>query len=250
MSVVCKLPAIFMKIALRYIIFLTPIIVFGQYPFEKFKAPKYKSLEFIMQENNNIYEYSCAVNSFFSDKENLQVTIHGNTENEKENHIELKSNQISKKYYEEIFLEGADSLFVTDFNGDHLKDLKIICYYKGCGLASLNVRVVYFFQKKNHEFTKIAFDDKMDNNRKERDINGDGNYEIITMTLQEHGYHNYWLFNTYNYKNDNLVCVNEKMNYPIMIQYLLRDNFEISTKISIKTMKKYELKKPEEISIE
>jgi len=120
----------------------------------------------------------------------------------------------------------------------------------GCGLASLNVRVIYFFQKENKEFTKISFDDKMDGNRIERDLNGDGNFEIITMTLQEHRNHNYWLFNVYNFVNDNLICINNKINYPIMIQFLFRENYKITTKITRKEMQKYEIQKPEEILIE
>lgn len=235
---------------LTYFIFLIPTLIFGQYPFEKIKAPSYKSLDFKMKENKNSLEYSCTINSFFDDKSDLEILINGDVNKLNETYLQIKTNQNSKKYLEEIPAQGTDGLYIADFNGDGLKDLKIVCYYMGCGLASLNVRVIYFFQKKNKDFTKIAFDDKMNENRLERDINKDGNFEIITMTLQEHKNHNYWLFNVYNYANDDLVCVNDKINYPIMIQYLYRDNFKTTTKISKQTMKRYEPKNPKGIHID
>jgi hypothetical protein len=162
----------------------------------------------------------------------------------------VKTNLKSKKYFEQIPAQGTDGFYIADFNGDGKKDFKIVCFYMGSGLASMNVRVIYFFQKENNEFTKISFDDKMDGNRIERDLNGDGNFEIIIMTLQEHKKHNYWLFNVYNFVNNKLICVNNKTNYPIMIQYLFRDNYKVTTKITRNDMQKYEIKKPEEIQID
>jgi hypothetical protein len=235
---------------LAYFIFLIPTLISGQYPFEKFKTLSYKSVDFKMKESNNSLEYSCAINSFFNDKSDLEIILKGDINKFNETHLQIRTNRNSKKYIEEIPTQGTNGLYIADFNGDGLEDLKIVCCYMGCGLASLNVRVIYFFQKKDKEFTKISFDDKMDENRLERDINNDGIFEIITMTLQGHKAHNYWLFNVYNYKNDNLVCVNDKINYPIMTQLLFRDNFKITTKISRQIMKKYELKTPEEIHID
>ena len=54
-------------------------------------------------------------------------------------------------------------------------------------------------------------------NKLERDFDGDGNYEIIVQSFQSYGYHNYFLFNLYNYKDGQLVNVNNKTNYPIMV---------------------------------
>ena len=235
---------------LKYTLLIFPILTFGQYPFEKFKSPKYKSLEFKMTEKKNILEYSKIVTSFFNDKSDLEVTINGNFENSKKTYIQVKTKLNSKKYFEEIPTQGTDGFYIADFNGDGKKDFKIVCLYMGCGLASLNVRVIYFFQNENKEFTKISFDDMMEGNRMERDLNGDGNFEIITMTLQDHLNHNYWLFNVYNYANGNLVCLNEKVNYPIMVQFLYIDNYKITKKLSRKEMKKYQLKKPEELLID
>lgn len=235
---------------LKYIIFFFPFLIFGQYPFEKYKKPKSSSLEFKMIEENNVLKYSKDVKSFFNDKSNLEVTINGNTEDLRKTYIEVKTKSKSKKYFEEIPAQGTDGFYIADFNGDGKNDFKIVCYYMGCGLASLNVRVIYFFQKENKEFTKLSYDDKIGENLTERDLDNDGNFEIITMTLQNHKNHNYWLFNLYNFSNANLICVNNKMNYPIMVQYLFKDNYKVTKKLTKKEMKKYELKKPEELLIE
>ncbi|MEO5776813.1 MAG: VCBS repeat-containing protein [Flavobacterium sp.] len=235
---------------LKYIIFLFPILVFGQYPFEKFKSPKISSLEFKMTEKENRLNYSKVVKSFFKDKSDLEVTINGNTQNSKETYIEVKTKLKSNKYFEEIPAQGTDGFYIADFNGDGKKDFKIVCFYMGSGLASMNVRVIYFFQKENKDFTKISFDDKMEGNRIERDLNGDGNFEIITLNLQEYKNHNYWLFNLYNFVNGDLVCVNNKMNYPIMIQFLFKENYNVTKKLKRMEMKKYELKKPKELLID
>ena len=238
-----------MKNYLNFILLL-PFISFSQYPFEKFKAPKYNSLEFKMTEKEDNLNYSKIVTSFFTDKSNLEVNINGNTQNYGKTFITVKTKTENKQFFEEIPTHGIDGFYVADFNGDEKKDFKIVCFYMGSGLAALNVRVIYFFQKENKKFTKISFDDKMEGNRLERDLDGDGNFEIITMQLQGHKNHNYWLFNIYNFENNNLICVNEKFNYPIMVQFLFRENYKITSKLSRKEMKKYALIKPDKILIE
>jgi len=235
---------------LKYTFLLFPIFVFGQYPFEKYKKPKTSILEFESTEKEEALKYSKVVKKFFNDKSDLEVIINGDFHDSKKTHFEVNSNSKSRKYFEEIPVHGTDGLYVADFNGDGKKDFKIVCYFMGCGVASMNVRVVYFFQKSNKEFTKISFDDKFGENMTERDLNGDGNFEIITMTLQNHKNHNYWLFNLYNFVNGNLVCVNDKMNYPIMVQFLFKDNYKVTNKLTKKEMKKYELKKPNELLID
>lgn len=235
---------------ITYFLFLIPAVIFGQYPFEKYKSPSFIAAEFKTKENENTLEYSSKIRSFFNDKTDLNILVYGNLMDSKGTYLQIGTNQNSKKYYEEINPNGIEGLFIADFNGDGMKDVKIVSYYMGSGLASMNVRVFYFFQKQNKEFTKISFDDKMDSNRLERDINGDGNFEIVTQTLKEYSSHSYWVFNVYNFKNDNLVCVNSKMNYPIMIQFLYHENFKISKKISRLQMKRYQFETPDGILID
>jgi hypothetical protein len=175
----------------------------------------------------------------------LSILNYGNL-NDYLKYIEING----RKYFEGIPPQGMNELLGGDFNGDGLKDIKLTVFYMGSGLASLNMRIVYFFQKPGQMFIKVAFDDKQNGNRLERDINEDGNFEIITMTLANYESHNYWTFNAYNFVDDQLVCVNEKVNYPIMVQLLYRDNYEITKHLSRSKMKQFELKEPENLKIE
>ena len=62
-----------MKRIILYFNLLLPTLFFGQYPFEKFKSPKYESYDFKMIENENSLEYSSTLKSFFYDKTDLQI---------------------------------------------------------------------------------------------------------------------------------------------------------------------------------
>ncbi len=148
------------------------------------------------------------------------------------------------------FFEGnlSEPIRIADFNGDGLKDIKLVIPYMGNGLAAENMRVIYLFQRPGKKFVKIAYMDMMPGNRPERDLNKDGNYELVTKTLQEHNAHNYWLFNTYSFNGDKLINVNDKFGYPIMVQYLNRDNYTPAN-IDKNILKKYSLKVPEEYEV-
>ena len=76
-----------------------------------------------------------------------------------------------------------------------------------------------------------------------------GKYEIITMTLKRYLDHNYWTFDLFNIIGDTMINVNNKNNYPIMIQYLFRPNFKITDKISKEKMSEFQSLKPEELVI-
>ena len=142
-----------------------------------------------------------------------------------------------------------DTVYCADINGDSLLDFKILCNYGGCGIASLNTRVIYLFQQKNNTFKKVSYLDMAPERGFERDFDGDGNYEILTMSLDSYQDHSYWTYNLYNYKDGKFVCVNDKFNYPIMIQYLFRQNYAITDKISKEKMKAFAKKTPEYFDI-
>jgi hypothetical protein len=71
-----------------YIIILFSIINFGQYPFEKFKSPKYKSLN-IRLKTECIRIFKDYYFIFFKGKPNL-VTVNGNVGTKKETYIQVK----------------------------------------------------------------------------------------------------------------------------------------------------------------
>lgn len=214
----------------------------AQYDFEKYPSIQYDIYEWENIELEKSIIHKIDIPNFYknSDSLNLKLIYFNNSVQDSEILIS------KQKFYEDIpfTLIGLDSLRIADINGDGLKDLKIISYYMGNGLASLNVKVVYFFQDTNRRFIKIAYDDKMGDNRSERDFDNDGNFEIITMKLQHHKNHNYWLFNIYNFLDNKIMNVNNKANYPIMIQLLNSETFDISNNLSRDEMKVYEIKSP------
>jgi hypothetical protein len=225
-----------------FLIFIS-LSVNAQFPFEKFKAVKYDTYEWETHESKYSVSHNLSIPDFYKKGGDMSIKILCFMKDKRKSEISIYG--LAKR--EKLYLDdipftsiGLDSLRVTDINGDGLKDIKITSYYMGCGLASLNARILYLFQKKNGKFTHISFDDMIGSNYIERDFDGDSNFEILTMNLEWHREHSYWIFNIYNLKNDKLVNVNYKANYPIMIQYLYRDNFKITKNLTRQQMKNFE----------
>ena len=132
--------------------------------------------------------------------------------------------------------------YIEDINGDGLDDLKILIPNNGCcGAYNYYAQVIYLFQRKDGSFTKVSFQDMFmnDENRPERDMDGDGKYEIITRTFVSYSKHNYWAFNLYDFDGSGLVNVNAKAGYPILVQLLNRENFAVTTHMSREKMKSF-----------
>lgn len=231
-----------------------PLIASGQYDFEKYPSIKYKVYnDWKTNETEKIVENSITFSNYFKNGESLTIQLNSFKEHWSENsEIKISKNNIeTQNFIENIGFNpiALDCLRIADFNGDGLSDLKIIAPYMGNGTASMNVKVIYLFQQTNHTFLKVSFDDKQSNNRNERDFDGDGNFEIITMKLSSYQNHNYWNFNLFNLVKGKLVNVNKKHNYPILVQFLDKENFKITDKISRQKMKNFALNLPESYDI-
>jgi hypothetical protein len=230
----------------------------AQYPFEKFPQIKYKEYrkwktdEKAMINDSDIVAFYMVIPNFF-ERENLTIRITTLRRKSNISQIRLfKGKKLIGNLHEKMFfstLNLSEPVKVANIKGDSLKDIKLIVPYMGCGLASLNVRVIYLFQKPNNKFTKISYMDMSDPNIAERDLDMNGTYEIITKTLRTYKDHNYWLFNLYNFKDNALINVNEKFNYPIMVQYLYRQNYTPS-QLSKSILEKLSSKLPEEYEVE
>jgi len=235
------------------LIFLTffSLISKAQYPFETFSSIKFEKYYQISPTTNFSHidtkgQYTIKITNFFNNNDSITLQF-AHTENvdEDSSYLTLFRNGIKiTNFIDNLLFHYIDTVFVADINGDKLKDIKIIIPYNGCGIAAMNVKIIYLFQNPNNKFTYISFDDKIGNERLERDFDNDGNYEIITMDLLQYQSHSYWIFNLFCFINNDLINVNNKFNYPIMIQYLNRDNFEITNKISRLKMKKFQIKMP------
>jgi hypothetical protein len=229
----------------------------AQYPFERFDSIKYKSYDNWtnnkwLEENNTIHN-TLTIKDFFKTKDSLTIQLSTFKEKWDSSYISIFTNgTLKQKIFEPMSFLGYNfwnSLIVEDINGDGLNDIKLNVSYMSNGLGMLS-RIIYLFQTKDKKFIKISFDDNLGNgNRVERDFDKDGDFEIITMTLNGFQSHNYWTFDLFNYENGILKNVDDKFDYPIMIQFLHRTNYKITDKISKEKMKCFKLEMPEAIDI-
>jgi len=229
-----------MPIITKLILSFLPIIIahtsYAQYPFERFPKVEYKEYKNWESdkegtlENINFISYSKTIPHFFG-KESLVIRAVTHIDSSNYTIHVLKGKKLIQKIPADISLivhNKATPIMVADINGDGLLDVKIMMNGTGCGLAAEYSDVIYLFQCPGFKFTVVSYTDMMYDNRTERDIDGDGNYEIITKDLQYHQGHNYWVFNVYSYRRDSLINVNEALGYPIMVQYLHRQNYKAS----------------------
>ncbi len=234
------------------------IMIYGfanaQYPFEKYPAIKYKKktnwVEYNKEDTEGKTHRTITIPRFYKDNESLTFQITSFVKKENSLIRIYKKNKHLQTIFEPFnFRYLIDTLYISDINGDSLTDVKICCWYGGCGIASLNERVVYLFQQPDNTFKKVSYIDMSPCERLERDMDGDGNYEIITMDLIYHNSHSYWCFNLFNFKDNQFINVNNKADYPIMIQYLFRENYKITNKISKEKVKTFAIELPENFDI-
>lgn len=244
-----------MKIPLIVLLIIVANVVHaqGQYPFEKFTAIKFKEYEgWDTYRKADRTHFTLAIPEFFENKDKLTIQLTTFDDKWDSSFIRIFRNKTQvQKLFEPMFftdLNIGQAIKTLDVNGDSLNDLKITVNYMGCGIAGLNTRVIYLFQQPQGVFTKISYTDKEGEHFAERDFDNDGNFEILTMTLVWHENHSYWLYNVYNFSNGQLVNQNDHFDYPIMIQYLFRENFKITDKISRAKMKTFAEKMPGEYS--
>ncbi len=139
----------------------------------------------------------------------------------------------------DICLEGQ--LNVADVNGDGFRDFKITAYNNGSGLAGSYERKIYLFGSAEG-FQKCSYLDFF--SFPEVDMNGDKNYEIIGCYLARTNGHSYWTFDLYNYVGGRLINVSARYRYPIMVQYLNRDNFTVTKHFTRAEMRKFSQPRP------
>ncbi|MHA7059603.1 hypothetical protein ACWGOQ_0020420 [Aquimarina sp. M1] len=245
-----------MKTITTIILTLMTCLAFAQYPFERYPAPTYQEYKdwqlYDWTETKQTVNHTLTIDQFFNNQDTLTIQLTSVTSNwDGASVIRVFRNKTQiQKMTEQIFFStlntGHEPIRIADINGDGLKDLKIIAPYMGNGVAALNVKIIYLFQTKDRKFIKVSFTDKMAENRLERDFDGDGNHEIVTMNLTGHDNHSYWTFNIFEYKAGKLRNVNNKDNYPIMVQFLHRDNYEITDKIDRDIMKEFALQLPDD----
>ena len=230
----------------------------GQYPFEKFPSIKYEEYKdwkiYDKLKTEKRIHFTLTIPGFYDNMDTLTIQLTSFQVNWDSSFVRIFRNkkQIQKMFEPMHFadINVYEALRTADVDGDKLNDVKMVIPYMGNGLAAMNQRVIYLFQKTDGHFTKVSFLDKMDSNRPERNLDGDNQFEIITMTLNGYEDHNYWTFNIYNYLNGRLINQNEKFGYPIMIQYLFKENYKVTDKIPSDQMKTFGEKEPSEYRVD
>jgi hypothetical protein len=236
------------------------ITAFGQYPFEKkpaIKYTRYKNWKKI-NETDSTADYSLTIPHFYANKNSLRFIIAPQVGKGTYMITVYNNNKLVQTLVESSVVAGyaggplgpePQAAYLEDVNGDGLNDLKILIPNNGCcGAYNYYLQVVYLIQKKEGTFSSTSFSDLMMDyvHRPERDIDGDGKYEIITQTFQSYGDHNYWLFNLYKFNGSGLVNVNQKGNYPIMIQLLWKNNYKVTDKVPAASLKALARKLPDD----
>lgn len=248
-----------MKVSkITFLLILVVSHVKAQYPFEKYNSINYRQfnnwIKYDWTEKRNRFHQTLSIQEFYNNHDSLTIQLSSFTDDYDSSYIRIYRNkQLELQIFEPMAFTGYNlwgPLLVADVNGDSLQDIKLNVAYLGNGLASMNTRIIYLFQTKDEKFIKVSFTDKLEHgNRVERDFNHDGNFEIITMTLNGYEGHNYWTFDLFNYENGKLVNVDDKFDYPIMVQYLLKPNYKITDKLTGSKMKEFKLTEPKDIDI-
>jgi hypothetical protein len=206
----------------------------GQYPFDRFKRPGFKSYnnwKLIEKENEKKIHQTVTIPKFFADSVALtiQFTI-DNSDKVRKNIIRIykgkktiQSFRIDRVDYMPPYI-SAHPVKVADLNGDSLLDIKITYDYYSNGL-SLSYRPIYLIQNDQGSFTKYSFDNMYEDRLDfERDFDNDGAFEIQSVQLFQENNHSYWRFNVFKITDAGLVDISDKVGYPIFIQFLKKRN--------------------------
>jgi hypothetical protein len=223
-------------------IFLLCVSVKGyaQYSFEKYPAIKYKKLVF--DKSNSETDSSITAKTSYLD---YNITLTQKEESDTAHVVITYKRKIISDFTigADYVMALQDTAYVADIDGNGFPDFKILYYNMGSGLASSLEHKLYCFNEGNKRFNKFFYIDFF--NFAERDINGDGNYEIISDILNQYKGHSYWTFNLFNYRGGKFINVNKIADYPIMVPYRYDETFEITKKISRLKMKKFSVDFPD-----
>jgi hypothetical protein len=193
---------------------------FSQYSFEKYPSIKYvKAVISDTYQEDKSYVGVIKYND-------LKIELLENRQTDSSNIIIYQAGKIIQKIKEvdDIMpIMVIDSAMIGNINNDKQIDFKITLANPGNGFAALMIRKIYLFGN-NGKFNKVSFLDFSD--QIERDFNNDNNFEIIGVDHIFYKNHSYWIYDLYNYQNRNLINVSQSNNYPIMIQYLYKENYK------------------------
>lgn len=223
------------NILLLISVLTTTTLAWGQYPFDKFDRPNFRSYndwKLIDKKDENKIHQTLTIPKFFIDSIALtiQFTVDNSTE-ETKNIIRIYKGKETIQSFKNDKVDymppyvSAHPIKVADLNGDSLLDIKITYDYYSNGL-SLSYRPIYLIQNDKGLFTKYSFDNMYEDRLDfERDFDNDGTFEIQSVQLVQNNNHSYWGFTVFKITDQGLVDISDKIGYPIFIQFLNKRNY-------------------------
>lgn len=231
-----------LSITIRIILIVTLLVggghAYAQYPFDTLPKPswvfhnRWKTVENASQQK--VHE-TITIPNFYPDS--VSLTLQFTLESAGEVTVNIlriyKGNKIIQSFRNEKvdYYPGYTSSFplrVGDITGDGRLDVKIIYDYHTNGLG-LRHRPIYLLQQEDGRFIKYSFSNSFIKRLDmERDFDGDGTFEIISVDLLHYQSHSYWQFDILKPKNQQLINENKKYGYPLYVQFLHRDNFKVA----------------------
>jgi hypothetical protein len=216
---------------------LLPIVISvnAQYPFDKFAKPDFKlydSWKLIEKPDDKKIHLTVSIPNFYADSIRLTIQFTFNdSKQHTENILRIYSGNSTIQSFRHDVVDympnhiSSYPLKIADLNGDNLLDIKIVYDYHSQGLH-LSYRLIYLLQQKDGTFIKYSFDNMFEERLDfERDLDNDGTFEILSVTLVGIEGHNYWRFDVFQLDGENLVDANAKFDFPVFIQFLKKRNY-------------------------
>jgi hypothetical protein len=238
-------------VALLPLLALLPFQATAQYPFEKYPAVRYQSAgPWQLAKPGNAPPKVSAASAVRAGAQSYRLRVFNHRIPSDTFYVALSTGGLDKQFLEPWYLlpeSLTQPVRAADINGDGLTDLKLVINAAGGGGVRGLVRLVYLFGQPGGGFAKVSF--LSFNDGPERDFDGDGNCEMVVRELVSYRGHSYWAFNVFHYAGGRLVNVSPRYGYPILIQFLNKPNYQVTSKITPREAQRFLLRQPREYDL-
>ncbi len=235
-------------VALLPLLALLPFRAAAQYPFERYPAVRYQaSGPWQLAKSAATPPRAAATATVQAGATSYRLRVFNERSPSDTFYVALSTDGITRQFLEPWYLlpeSLVQPVRAADINGDGLTDLKLVINAVGGGGVRGLVRLVYLFGQPGGGFAKVSFLSFHDG--PERDFDGDGNCEMVVRELVSYRGHSYWSFNVFHYAGGRLVNVSPKYGYPVLIQFLNKPNYQVTTHITPREAQRFLLKQPRE----
>jgi hypothetical protein len=219
--------------------------------FGQFKAITYRKIPFVPSDTNHDGNYQAGLRKIPGLLGcSIKLMLDQDPKNERID-VSIYRNKKRVAHFKPLSFNGSmapvGDLKYADIDGNGFFDLKFCIWSGGCGLAGEATTKVYIMNKNDSVFTCFSFSDFSDD--AEHDIDGDGNYEILSSDYTQHKGHAYFVHNSYNFRNDSLINNSEKFNYPLWTRFLSESRNKVSTVIPSSLVAKSRTEHPNDFYI-